>query len=113
MRSTRGCTPSGWTARHVGSDDTRRRSRPCPDGAFVVDGDSAFLVLGEALLRWTPGGYVDQRPRPSGTAAVLTPPSLVAVLAGGWEGAVPLLHPLGRKPGGRLKTWRLVGQEPT
>ena len=74
----------------------RRHEAPfetLPDGAFVVDGDSAFLVLGEALLRWTPGGYVDQRPRPSGTAAVLTPPSLVAVLAGGWEGAVPLLHP--------------------
>ena len=79
----------------------RRHEAPfetLPDGAFVVDGDSAFLVLGERLLRWTPGGYVDQRPRPSGTAAVLTPPSLVAVLAAGWEGAVPLLHPTTGNP---------------
>ena len=36
--------------------------------------------------------------RPNGAAAVLTPPSLVAVLASGWEGAVPLLHPVGGSP---------------
>ena len=29
-------------------------------------------------------------------ATVITPPSLVAVLRGGWEGAVPLLHPSAR-----------------
>ena len=74
----------------------RRHEAPfetLPDGAFVVDGDSAFLVLGERLLRWTPAGYVDTRPRPGGDAVVITPPSLVEVLAAGWEGAVPLLHP--------------------
>jgi hypothetical protein len=64
-----------------------------PDGAFVVDRDAAFLVLGEWLLRWTPAGYVNPRPLPVGTADVLTPPSLLAVLATGWEGVVPLLHP--------------------
>ena len=69
-----------------------------PDGTFVVDGDAAFLVLGRRLLRWTPAGYVDGRPRPRGTAVVLTPPSLVAVLATGWEGVVPLLHPSAERP---------------
>jgi hypothetical protein len=79
----------------------RRHEAPfegLPDGALVADGDAAFLVLGERLLRWTPAGYVDGRPRPRGTAAVLTPPSLVAVLAAGWEGAVPLLHPSASSP---------------
>jgi len=79
--------------------DTREQRRleapfeMLPDGAFVVDGDVAFLVLGERLLRWNPAGYADAGPRPRGTAVVITPPSLLAVLATGWEGAVPLLHP--------------------
>jgi len=65
-----------------------------PDGAFVVVEEEPLLVLGGRLLRWTPAGYDGSRPRPrSGAATVLTPPSLVAVLAGGWEGVVPLLHP--------------------
>ena len=79
----------------------RRHEAPfdaLPDGAFVVDGDAAFLVLGERLLRWTPAGYVEAGQRPGGAATVLTPPSLVAVLATGWEGAVPLLHPSAQSP---------------
>jgi hypothetical protein len=65
-----------------------------PNGAFVVVDEAPLLVLGRRLLRWTPGGYDGSRARPgSGTATVLTPPSLVAVLASGWEGVVPLLHP--------------------
>ena len=65
-----------------------------PDGAFVLERDEPLLVRRSKLLRWTPGGYVDERPRPRGSAAVLvTPPSLVAVLASGWDGLVPLLHP--------------------
>ena len=74
----------------------RRHAAPfasLPDGVFVaVDGD-AFLVLGERLLRWTPLGYEGSAPRPAaGTADVLTPPSLLAVLASGWESELPLLH---------------------
>ena len=84
--------------RHADSGAMRRRSTCLPDGALVADGDAAFLVLGERLLRWTPAGYIDGGPRPRGTAAVLTPPSLVAVLAAGWEGAVPLLHPSASSP---------------
>jgi hypothetical protein len=59
-----------------------------PDGAIVL-ADVPRLVRGDALLRWTPGGYDDPRPR-SGTAELLTPPSIVEVLRRGWE---PLLHP--------------------
>jgi hypothetical protein len=81
-------------------DSTRaRRLHPAalddlPDGTFVLDGGQAKLVLGERLLGWTPGGYTDPRPRPVGArAALITPPSLAAVLLAGWTGAVPLLHP--------------------
>jgi hypothetical protein len=80
-----------------GTRAQRRHEAPypgLPDGAFVVAGGEPLLVLGDRLLRWTPGGYDGSHPRPgSGTAIVLTPPSLVAVLASGWEGVVPLLHP--------------------
>ncbi|HKE78544.1 MAG TPA: hypothetical protein VKB54_04520 [Solirubrobacteraceae bacterium] len=66
-----------------------------PDGAFVLRDGAPWLVLGPRLLRWTPAGYdaqvsrqVDERVR------LLTPPSLVAVLRAGWDGAaVPLFHP--------------------
>ncbi len=64
-----------------------------PDGAFVLHDAEPHLVLGERLLRWTPGGYGAAVARGEGRVTVLTPPSLVEVLRGGWEGAVPLLHP--------------------
>ena len=37
-----------------------------PDGAFVVLEGEPWLVLGSELLRWTPGGYSERRPRLSG-----------------------------------------------
>jgi hypothetical protein len=64
-----------------------------PDGAFVLDSDAPWLVLGSELLFWTPAGYTKRRARPSGTVALLTPPSLVEVLRRGWSPVVPLLHP--------------------
>jgi hypothetical protein len=64
-----------------------------PDGAFVLDGDAPCLVLGRELLEWTPAGYAVRRPRPAGSAVVITPPSLVEVLRRGWEPVVPLTHP--------------------
>jgi hypothetical protein len=65
-----------------------------PDGAFVLHGGEPHVLLGAELLGWTPAGYVDRRGRPrGGTAVLITPPSLVAVLQAGWESAVPLLHP--------------------
>jgi hypothetical protein len=64
-----------------------------PDGAFVLADGDPYLVLGRELLLWSPSGYAARRPRPRGSAEVVTPPSLVAVLRAGWDGAaVPLLH---------------------
>ena len=65
-------------------------------GAFVVVGGAPFLVLGGALLRWTPSGYAGRRPRPGGVASVITPASLVDVLRAGWTSEVPILHPSAR-----------------
>jgi hypothetical protein len=65
-----------------------------PDGVFVLRDGAPWLVLGSQLLRWTPGGYTDRVRRPvAEPAVVVTPRSLVAVLASGWEPVVPLLHP--------------------
>ena len=65
------------------------------DGVFVLEDESPWLVLGDSLLRWTPAGYAERKPRPAhGKADLITPPSLVAVLHAGWQHAlVPLLHP--------------------
>ena len=64
-----------------------------PDGAFVMRDGEPWLVLGSQLLRWTPAGYEEHLARPRGRAMAITPPSLMAVLRAGWEGAVPLFHP--------------------
>ncbi|HWE83176.1 MAG TPA: hypothetical protein VG265_16115 [Gaiellaceae bacterium] len=65
-----------------------------PDGAMVLQDGEPRLVLGRSLLRWMPRGYDDPIPRPArGATLLITPPSLVAVLAAGWDPAVPLLHP--------------------
>jgi len=71
----------------------RARHAELPDGAFVLEDDAPWLVRGDALLRWTPAGYTDRTSRPGGIATLLTPPVLTRLLAAGWEGAVPLLHP--------------------
>jgi hypothetical protein len=70
-----------------------------PDGAFVFEDDAPWLVLGDALLRWTPGGYTARISRAKRRTRLLTPPSLVGVLRTGWRGAVPLLHPSAQRPG--------------
>jgi hypothetical protein len=104
-----------WRERHggpVGADDIDARlheerldsggkcQRPhtaelatLPDGAFVVHDGAPHLVLGPTLLRWSPSGYFHRIPRGLGPVETITPPSLVALLATGWEGAVPLIHP--------------------
>jgi hypothetical protein len=65
-----------------------------PDGAFVLHEGAPHLVCGRALLRWTPAGYTRRSARPvAGSADVITPPSLAAVLAAGWKGEVPFFHP--------------------
>jgi hypothetical protein len=65
-----------------------------PDGAFVLQDEDSWLVRGDELLRWSPGGYEARTPRPAHTrTTVITPPSLLAVLRTGWRGAVPFVHP--------------------
>ena len=58
-----------------------------PDGAFLALDDGPALVLGDALVPWTTDGYgtgATTRPR-TGTADVITPPSTVAALVGGYR----------------------------
>lgn len=56
-----------------------------PDGSFVGTADGTALVLGDALVGWTPAGYGRARRRPArGTARVLTPPVTIAALAAGY-----------------------------
>src|SRR3954468_8358619 len=65
-----------------------------PGGTFVVHHHVPPLVVGDRLLRWSPAGYSSGTPRPaSGAARVITPPSLVETLRGGWESAVAVLQP--------------------
>ena len=65
-----------------------------PDGAFVMRDDEPWLVLGNQLLAWSPGGYTARARRPArGTATLITPPSLVALLRTERAPLVPLLHP--------------------
>ena len=62
-----------------------------PDGAFIVQGEGAFAVSGDALLPWTPARYGPRVARPRrGTVDVLTPPAMVAVLGAGYR---PRWHP--------------------
>jgi hypothetical protein len=65
-----------------------------PDGTFVMHAGAPRIVYGGGLHGWSTAGYGPPSPRPGrGEAEVITPRSLLAVLAAGWEGAVPLLHP--------------------
>jgi hypothetical protein len=69
-----------------------------PDGAFVLRDGAPWLVLGPDLRRWSPAGYTDRLPRPNGTGAtLLTPPSILPILAAGWEPSVPLFHNSARR----------------
>jgi hypothetical protein len=68
----------------------RRAIGDLPDGAVIARDGAAFAVRGKALLRWTPAGYSMSARRPrSGVVDVLTPPSILAVLAAGYR---PLWH---------------------
>jgi len=65
-----------------------------PRGTFVLRHGAPWVVDGDRLRRWTAAGYDAAIARPTGgSAIVLTPPSLVAVVRAGWEPVVPLLHP--------------------
>jgi hypothetical protein len=61
-----------------------------PDGTYVDAGGRAWLLLGDRMLAWSAGGYVDPRARPRGDVTVITPRCTVRVLAAGYR---PLVHP--------------------
>jgi hypothetical protein len=64
-----------------------------PDGVFVMVegwGEQAYLVWGNRLLEWSPGGYRQRRPSPKGKGVrVLTPKSTVEAIRAGY---VPDVH---------------------
>jgi hypothetical protein len=62
-----------------------------PDGAMIDLGGEPFLVYGDRLLAWTPGGYVARPvPVPVDPVTVITPRATVATLAAGYR---PVIHP--------------------
>jgi hypothetical protein len=69
----------------------RRRLHPMrwpalPEASFVAVDGRPCLVLADRLHPWSPQGYLDPLPRPrTGTAEVITPPSTVAALRGGYR----------------------------
>jgi hypothetical protein len=92
------------------SPDRTKRSYPAmlddlPDGVIVTAqawGDQAYLVLGDFLLAWTPGGYREPRRRPKGeTVQVLTPQSTVRTIGAGY---VPDIHSSALHPSGNKST---------
>jgi hypothetical protein len=61
-----------------------------PDGCFVQTDSSSYLVWGEALLQWSPGGYIKKHRRPQGlTVTVLTPEPVVHCIRHGY---LPAIH---------------------
>ena len=69
----------------------RRAIDALPDGAMIATDGEVFALRGAHLLRWTPSGYDKPAPRLRGLDVdVLTPPSILQVLARGYA---PLWHP--------------------
>jgi hypothetical protein len=64
-----------------------------PDGTYVALDGEAWLVWGDELLAWSGAGYANRKSRPARMEVdVLTPRSIVAVLAAGYR---PGVHPSG------------------
>jgi len=63
-----------------------------PDGVFITDDEqTAYLVLNQQLLRWTPAGYEDTAHQPINyPARLLTPASIVRTLGAGYP---VMIHP--------------------
>jgi len=57
-----------------------------PDGAMIARDGRAYAVRAGALLQWSFAGYGAPAPLdPGAIAEVLTPPSTVAALKGGYK----------------------------
>jgi hypothetical protein len=84
-------------AERIGSDHSKRSFMgnldEMPDGVFVTvaaRGEQAYLVWGDHLLAWSPGGYGERRRRPKGEEVnVLTPQSTVGTIRAGY---IPEIH---------------------
>ena len=84
-------------AERVNGDRTKRFFTAAldemPDGVFVTIaawGNQAFLVQGDHLLSWSPGGYGERTERPKEVdVRILTPRSTVQVILAGY---VPVIH---------------------
>ena len=62
-----------------------------PDGTFIAEDGVAWLLWGDDAYAWTADGYGRRRKRRRrGTARVITPRSIVKVLAAGYR---PRVHP--------------------
>jgi hypothetical protein len=62
-----------------------------PDGVMLEHGDSFFAKRGKNLLRWSFAGYVESVAIGAiTTMKLLTPPSIIAILANGYQ---PRWHP--------------------
>jgi hypothetical protein len=62
-----------------------------PDGVYVALDGTAWLLWAGRLHAWSDAGYTRRQARPArGEIEVLTPPSLVQILAAGY---VPVVHP--------------------
>lgn len=59
-----------------------------PDGAMLAAGEASYLVHNGRLLQWSFAGYAPADV-PAGTLSLITPPSTVAALRGGYQ---PGLH---------------------
>jgi len=60
-----------------------------PEGAYVVLDGRAWLLRAHDVLAWSADRYVDRAPRPAhAQVTVLTPPSIVAVLAAGYHAGI-------------------------
>ena len=85
-------------AERIAPDRSKRtftaNTNALPDGVLVVRNgsrDVPYLILGDILLAWSPGGYTRKRPRPEDEmVSVLTPRSTVAAIRAGY---IPEIHP--------------------
>ena len=86
-------------AERLGPDGGKKtypaRLSDLPAGVMVVGpGNTPHLIQGSAWAPWTPGGYGPAVPLPTELeAAVLTPASVVRVIAAGYEVEVKLSEP--------------------
>jgi hypothetical protein len=66
-----------------------------PDGVMVTEpsngDDRAYLVWRGGLWRWSPSGYTSTEIGQAGPALALTPPSVIATLAAGYQTLPPAL----------------------